>query len=209
MPCRTTWLPVVVATVLGLAVACGPQMARGATQRKPLPSLADVRETALRHFELLQDYQPGDVISRSEVEPLFVHLWQMGWTVVDRKSILHHVPSDHDFLVKQLRTPAGRKLMREIGKSPNVYDRLDRLSWLRRGRQIVHELIGRPGAAEAVKSLATTTGRKKAGKLISRTIKVGADFHKPTGRLYTVEMLLARLEKSYKAAKSHSAAAEH
>ena len=208
MPCRTTWLHVAVATVLGLAAACGPQMARGAAQRKPLPSLADVRETALRHFELLQDYQPGDVISRSEVEPLFVHLWQMGWTVIDRKSILHHVPTDGDYLVKQLRTPAGRKLMREIGKSPNVYDRLERLSRLPRGRQILRELIGRPGGAEAVKSLAATTDRKKAVKLISKTIKVGAGFYKPTGRLYTVEMLLTRLEKSYQAAKSHSATAE-
>ena len=207
---RQTMACLLFAASMGLGqVALQGGHAAGANPRRwRLPSLAVVGRTVTRHFELLPDYEPGNIVSRSDVEPLFTHLKQMGWNVANYRSILHKVPSDLDFLVGQLRTPAGREFMRQVGESPNVYDRLERIAWLPRGREIVYQLINQPGGAELARSLATATDHKKVGKLISKTTKVKADFLQPTGRIYTVKMLLAQLQKTYAVAKSRAASDE-
>jgi hypothetical protein len=191
----------VVVLVWGWAVALGAEVPQGGDEPRPFPSYAEVREVVLRHFALLPDYAPGDMIARSEVEPLFAQLQRMGWKVADRKDILRKVPADQDYLLQKLRTPRGRKFMRRIAGYPDAYDRLDRLSWLPHGRQTVHDLIDGAGGDEMIKYLTTTLGGSELGKMLSKTPK-GADFNKPTGRIYTAEMLLGQLEKSHAAEKS-------
>ncbi len=194
--------------IVALHTTIGVSLAYGTTAPGAMPLLDTVRETVSRHFELLPYYRPGEVLSRSDVEPLFVQLRQMGWTVRDRRSILRRVPADRDFLVLALRTPAGREFMRKVAGSPHVYDRLDRLSWRPRGREAVQELIRRPDAAEAVKALAGGADGKTAAKTTFQGVELGADFRKPTERIYTVEMLLAQLETSYQQSLKHAAATE-
>jgi hypothetical protein len=189
-----------VAVALGLTVCWSTGVARAATEPKPLPSLSEVRELVLRHFALLPDHRPGDIIARSEVAPLFPQLERLGWTVIDRKLILRKVPADSDYLIRKLRTRRGRKFMRRIADYPNAYDRLDRLSWLPHGKQTVHDLIYKTGGDEMIKYLTTASGGKELGKMLSNAPK-GANFNKPTGRIYTVKMLLEQLEKSYAAAE--------
>jgi hypothetical protein len=189
-----------VAIVLGPAVAWGAGVARGGAEPKSFPPLSQVREIVLRHFAMLPDYQPGDIIARSEVAPLFAQLELLGWTVSDRRVILKKVPAGNDYLIQKLRTRRGRKFMRRIADYPSAYDRLDRLSWLPRGRQTVHDLIHGTGGHEMIKYLTTASGGTELGKMLSKTPK-GTDFNKPTGRIYTAKMLLARLEKSYAAAE--------
>ena len=185
---------------LCIAVTWFPNGACGGSPRKALPKFSDVKETVLRHFELLPDYRPGDIIARSEVEPLFAQLKWMGWTVADRTHILKMVPADHDYLIRNLRTPSGRRFMRRISSLPNAYDRLERLSRMPHGRQTVHDLINKVGGEEMIEYLTTTSGGKNMGKQLSNS-PTGRDFNRPTGRIYTADLLLARLQKSYEAAK--------
>ena len=202
---RLVRFDVLVGTMFGLAVAWAGHGAGGAAESEPLPTFADVTETVRRHFETMPDYQPGDIIARSQVEPLFTQLKRMGWTVADRKSILNNVPADNAYLVRQLRTRPGRKVMRRIAKYPHAYDRLDRLSRLPHGKQTVHDLIHKVGGHEMIKYLTTAPGGIKMGKMLSKAPK-GRDFNKPTGRIYTVKMLLARLNQSYAAARKGAVA---
>lgn len=180
----------------GLAVVWWAGVAGGAAEPKPSPPLSEVREIVWRHFALLADYRPGDIIARSEVEPLFLQLQLIGWKVTNRKGILRKVPADNDFLIRKLVTPHGRKFMRRIANYPNAYDRLDRLSWLPHGRQTIHDMIHKPGGDEMIKYLTTAPGGTELGKMLSKAPK-GKGFNKPTGRIYTVNMLWERLKKSH------------
>jgi hypothetical protein len=188
----------------GLAVLWLAELARGAAEPEPLPSLSEVREIVLRHFAMLPDHRPGDIIAQSEVAPLFPQLQRLGWTVIDRGLILRKVPADNDYLIRKLRTRRGRRFMRRIANYPNAYDRLHRLSWLPHGKQTVHDLIDKKGGYEMIKYLTTTSGGTELGKMLSKAPK-GSDFNKPTGRIYTVKMLLARLEESYAVAQEAAA----
>jgi len=171
-------------------------------QDKSVPPFDEVRSAVLEHFESMGDYRPGDIITRDEVERLFARLKRIGFVPADEETILEKVPPQSDFIVRQLRSPAGRTFMREISPHPGVYDRIERLAGLRRGKDTVAELIRRgPKGAEVITYFATDPDGIKAGKLMSTPTKGGKDYGKPTGRIYTVEALLKALQKSHAAAK--------
>ena len=148
----------------------------------------------VRYFEGLPGYQPGGIITRSEVKPIFQRLAKMGHRVAapNAKKILEQVLADDAFLVRELRTPKGRKFMARIADYPLAYDRLDRLARLPRGRRIAGDLIHGPGGYKMIEYLTTARGGAELGKMLSKSPK-GARFNKPTGRIYTVDMLLSRL----------------
>ena len=189
---------------LGLAAAWWEAIACGATGQESPPSLAQVQTVVNRHFARVPDYRPGDIIAQSDVEPLFAQLARLGWSVADRKAILAAVLADDDFLVASLRTKSGRKFMRRIAGYPEAYDRLDRLARLPCGKHAVRRLIGGPDGYKMIEYMTTTRGGIELGKQLSNTPK-GKDFNKPTGRLYTAELLLERLKKSYASSPIRSA----
>lgn len=197
---RMSRFSVAVVLAWGLAVASLDEAAWGGEKPQSLPAFTEVEKIVLRHFALLPDYRSGDIIARSEVEPLFTQLEHVGWKVADREDILRRVPADNDYLVQKLRSSRGREFMRRIANYPGAYDRLDRLSWLPHGRQTAHDLIHKKGGEEMIKYLTTASGGSEMGKMLSSASK-GADFNKPTGRIYTPKLLLARLKTSYAAAQ--------
>ncbi len=165
-----------------------------------LLSFAEVKKTVLKHFAGMRGYEPGDLLTQGEVAPVFQLLAHQGWTVTDAKEILESVPTESDFIVQQLRTPEGLKFMREISGTPHAYDRLERMTHLPRGKQTVATLIGRgPKGADVITYFADTKDGAKMGRQLSKS-RGAADFNKPTGRIYTADMLLKRLQKSYKQA---------
>jgi len=189
------------AIALGLAVIWCAAGAGKTAKDRPVPPFGEIKSAVLEYFASLPDYRPGDIITRSEVEPLFARLKKVGFVPADRRSILEKVPADSDFVVRQLRTTAGRKFMRRISPHPGVYDRLERLAGLRRGKETVAELIRRgPKGADVIVYFAADPDGIKAGKLMSKPTKGGRDYGKPTGRIYTVKMLLEALRRSHAAA---------
>jgi hypothetical protein len=199
MRCRSARWHNLLAVLMASAVAGAPDAVCRAAAPGPvvLPPFDHVEKIVLGHFEQLADFKPGDIISRSQVEPLFPRLLRMGWAVSERKAILDRVPTDRDFLVKQLRTPSGRKFMRKIGGSPGAYDRLERLSELPRGRLAVRRLIQQPKGAGVINHFATAPKGKRVNQLMAKPSKGGIDYDKPTGQIYTVKMLLTELKECY------------
>jgi hypothetical protein len=163
---------------------------------KKLPPFPEVAATAETVLDRQPDYRDGDILTRSQVEPIFAELESIGFEVSDRKEILAQVPSDSDQLVEMLHTPNGLKFMRRVSSMPNAYDRLDRLIPMPIGRQTVRDLIRGPGGDEMIEYMTSTPGGKALGQQLSNA-PTGANFNEPTGRLYTAKLLLARLKTSY------------
>ena len=201
MACNSVRLHLVGLIVCGLAVAWSGELASAADGQKGPTSFTEIKRAVLRHFDKTPDYRSGDIISRSDVESLFGRLERLGWTAADRKEILKAVPADNNFLVKQLRAPAGRKFMRNIAKYPDAFDRLDRLSRLPYGKNTIKALIRGPDGYKMIEYMTTTHGGRQMGKMLSDAPK-GTGFNKPTGRIYTVKQLLTRLKQSYESAIS-------
>jgi hypothetical protein len=183
---------------LYMAMACVAAAFGADAQQAAIPSSAEIKKVVSRHFAAKEDFQPGDLIIREDVKPLLEKLRKLGLPLPDAKKILDDAPRGDEFIAQQLATPDGQKFMRRISKYPMAYDRLDRLGRLPRGRSIVRELIRGPGGEKMIEYMTTAAGGKELGKMLSNS-PGASDFNAPTGRIYTVEMLLERLEESRQA----------
>ena len=188
------WLPLLAVFVVAATCSGGP--AGGRQKDKPLPPFEQIEQTVWRHFEVDPEYRPGDIITRSQVAPLFTLFKRMGFKPADGKRILGKVSPDGSFLVRHLLGGGWRKFMRRIASYPNAYDRLDRLARLPHGKQTIRDLIRGPGGDEMIEYMTTSKGGKNLGKLLENAPK-GKNFNRPTGRIYTAEMLVQALKKSY------------
>lgn len=160
------------------------------------PSFAKIEQVVVDHFRAIPDYQPGAIITRSQVEPLLRKLHRLGWPVADRKEVLDRVMADDDWLVQELRTSDGRRFASHIAGQAEGYDRLDRLSRLVNGKRIVRDLIHGPGGYRMIEYMTQSRGGHELGRMLSKAPN-GADFNQATGRIYTLDALLAQLKKSY------------
>ncbi len=182
-----------VATCLLLCASAALAASRGSPT---LPTFDEVKKTVRQYFDQLPKKQSGVIISRSQVEQVLRRLDRIGWRVADQKAILDAVLPDNSYLVTQLRTSAGMKFAKQLAEVPQGFDRLERLSRLPRGRQNVRNLIRGPDGYLMIEYMTTTPYGKNLSKMLSKD-PGGKDFTKTTGRIYTVEMLLDRLEESY------------
>jgi hypothetical protein len=187
-----------VLAILAVApLAAGPQS--GTSANKPIPSAAAVEQTVWRYFQGRRDFRSGDLITREDVAPLLKLLRAKGLPLADAAEILEAVPDQDAFLVRQFGTPTGQKFMRRISSYPNVFDRLDRLASLPNGEQTIRDLIRNPGGEKMVAYMTTSAAGKNLGKVMTGGPE-GKLFTVPTGQIYTVAMLLPRLQESRTAA---------
>jgi hypothetical protein len=182
-----------------LAATCSRVSATGPANAK-LPKFSAVEQWVSGHFAAQPDRRPDDILSQSDIAPLFPALEkELHWKVADRQAILDQVPRDDELIVKKLRTKSGRTFMRSMSGVPHGYDRLDRLSRLSDGGKLLDALVRGPDGYKLIEYLADTTGGAAMGKMLSEAPH-GENFNQPTGRLYTVPDLLARLRTSHDAA---------
>lgn len=189
----------------GLGTAAPPTQNR-ANSGSTKVAWAKIDATVSGYFAAVPGHQAGDIISRNQVEPLLTKLAAMGWKIPDAQGLLAKVPADSSWLVANLRTPRGKKFMRKIAAYPQGYDRTDRLSAISDGRKIVGALIQGPDGEEMIEYLTTTRTGKNSSKQLT-AVPGGTDFDKPTGKLYTVDALLAELSALYKGGRSAPAPA--
>jgi hypothetical protein len=190
---RQTILLSVAFVLFGVADAASadPQ----STGTKPIPSMSEIEQAVLRYFQAKPDYRKGDLITKEDVEPLLGKLQQKGLPLPDAKQILDKTPAKNEFLSQQLSTSAGRKFMRQISGYADAYDRLDRLSRMPHGQQTIRDLIRGPGGYKMIEYMTTAPGGRVLGNQLSNAPQ-GKNFNATTGRIYTAEKLLPRLEQS-------------
>jgi hypothetical protein len=184
--------PILVAAAL---LASGAAVASEAPDAS-LPPFDRIAQAVERHFAGLDYYRPGDLISRSDVADALDYVTAVGWDVPARAELEGRVLDDGAFIVQKLRTKEGMKFMSQIASLPGAYGRLDRLSAMSGGRNLIHTLIHDKGGARLIEYLATTEGGENLGRTLAST-KNGSNLNKPTGRIYTVEELVTALAKIY------------
>lgn len=171
-----------------------------------LPSWDQVQKIVEQNLNYTPDYQPGDLISRRQVQPIFDALATAGWQVKDRAEIANLVCADNDAIIRQFRSyPGGKQFMRQVGKSPYGYDRVDSIDRLRGGQTLgestIELLISTPGGYKNIWNL-DTSSKKQISTWMLAPGSGKLDFNSQTGRLYTAKDFTTRLKQSYDAALS-------
>ena len=185
----------IVAAICFAAVSTLP-FAALANTGTDLPEFSTIEQFVLRHFAAKPSYQAGDLLTRSAADEVLKSIQKLGWVPADANSISSAIPSDQEFIARQLRTPRGERFMRQISGYELSYDRIDRLSQLPDGRRQVYDLVRGKDGYKLIEYLTSSSGGKNLGKMLGSSSK-GANFNQPTGRIYTVNALIARLRLSY------------
>lgn len=167
-----------------------------ATTPQSPPDFRTVAKAVENYFASQHDFQKNDLIHRGQVEQALVAVREVGWDVPEPEAILKRTLSDDSFLVDQLSSQSGHAFMRKIAKFSGTYSRLDRLSSISGGKAAVKKLVRQKGGDAFVQYLATTKRGQTLGGMLS-SAQQGVDLNKPTGRIYTLEDLLAELKNVY------------
>lgn len=160
-----------------------------------LPPFATVEALVRRDIASIPGHERGDLICQGETVNLYDQIKHLGWWVPDARQIQKDILPDTNFLVQRLRTPEGRKLVRLIPNKGEAYNGLDRLSDLPTGKHTIVEMMRDPASDKWLAYLLSKHGGAELSKLMTKNEPV--DFVKPTGKIYTVDQLVERLEKSY------------
>jgi hypothetical protein len=196
------WLPKIVFAAMALAVA--NELGDRALGEEKLPAWNTVERVVADELATIPNYRHGDLLSQSQVAPIFAQLEALGWNVADRVKILESVLPDDDFLVEQLRTTSGIKFMRKIAAYPQAYDEIDQLSRLPSGDLMVRDFLR---FAHSDRTFSNKNGPSPAmfARLVPNEKRQGVptpqDLGEPTGRIYTAAQFVARLQQSYRAAQ--------
>ena len=193
---------------LFLAIFCSSFFAAQKVYAVPpkLPPWEQVEKIVAQNLNYTPDYQPGDLISRRQVQSIFDAIASAGWQVKDRSEIVNLVCSDSDAIIRQFRNyPGGKQFMRQAGKSPYGYDRVDQIERLPGGKTLgestIELLIQTQGGYKNIWNLDKSSKQQIQGWMIAPGWG-RLDFNAPTGRIYTGKAFLARLKQSYDVAMS-------
>jgi hypothetical protein len=194
------WVMVKITCWLILAAAIFIIPATPVRAAEPLPPFSQVQGVVAAHFQSIQGFAPSDLISRSQVDVILAELGRLHWKVADAEKIRTSVLDDDNYLVQQLRTPDGERFMRKVSAQPLAYDRLDQITRMPSGQLMIKDFLRFPNSEVSF----TRGGTLPFDRLTRLTPPdqraiAAADMDKPTGRIYTIAQLVARLRVSYDA----------
>jgi len=181
---RSVWL-LVAAFLLSM-----PQV-RAAPPSAKLPPFAVVQQLAEQHFAKRLNETTGDLITKSDVEPLVDELEKLGFPVRDKEQGIQVVLAEGHWLVRVLRTREGTTLMSQSRHLPAAYDRLERLSRFAEGREMVLKIVG-SGNAALVEWLCTPEAAREL-ELRFANEPACRNFDVQSGHAYTAEQYLEHL----------------
>lgn len=163
-----------------------------AAPRDNQPTADQLTRAIDRWFAAQDNYEPGDLITRSQVSAVLGKLADAGAKIPDAEKIADLALDDNSALIRQLSTPAGRKFMRRLANDPGAFANLDRFSRAQGGEHIIGQLIGEKGGDKLIEYMALPGGRKMLA-----SVPGAGDPNKPTGRIYTVDDLNAAVAAAW------------
>ena len=107
-----------------------------AAPRTATPDIGTVTRAVEAYFASQPGYEPGDLITRSQIEKVFSKLDDAGAAVPHAEQIAERGLDDGSFVARELSTAAGRKFMRKLAQNPGTFAHLDRLSTIPARREI-------------------------------------------------------------------------
>lgn len=169
--------------------------ATAASQRSK-PDVAAIMHAIETWFAAQPDYLPGDLITRGQIETVLEKLSAAGVEVPDAEAIAARGLANDSFVVRELTKRSGRPFMRRLARTPGAFARLDRLSTIPRGEQLIRDLIQDKGGDKLIEYLATTKGGRNMGTMMT-AVPGGTDLNKATNRIYTLAEFEAALEEAF------------
>ena len=167
-----------------------------AAQPSARPDFAAIRRAVEEHFQSTDDYEPGDLVTQSQVQAALKSVVEAGWKVPSAGRVVELALPDRSFLAGQFATRDGRKFMRKVAHHSGGYVRLDHLSTTSSGQRLIRDLISQKDGDKFIEYLATTPGGRRLGSMLANT-RQGTDLNKRTGHIYTVDDLLTVLQDIY------------
>lgn len=134
------------------------------------------------------------LLTQSDVRKMLAHLETSGWKPRDAASIVGAALPDRHLMVQKLRSPRGRAFAARVAALPMGFDRVEHLSRLSDGGQLLDRLIDGPDGEKLIDYLVNADGGRELGTMLSG-VPGGVDFNKPTGHIYTLKQLVDRLER--------------
>lgn len=166
-----------------------------AAPQRPKPDFTAITHAIESWFAAQADYQPGDLITRGQIETVLEKLSSAGVEVPDAQAVTARGLANDSFLVRELTKKSGRPFMRRLARTPGAFARLDRLSTIPRGEQLIRDLIQDKGGDKLIEYLATTKGGRNMGAMMT-AVPGGTDLNKATNRIYTLADFETALEEA-------------
>ncbi len=194
---RAPWrLGSTIALLVSAIVAQTP-----AQETKDRPSPAQVGHLVRKELGQREGYQAGDLINQADMKRVLKALTSKGWKPSDTKQLLADSLPENDPLVRVLSTRNGVTLMRKVSDDRLIYDRMDRVSRVSGGRRMLADITKLPDGEKVAKmkrprgvpGFLELLPKNSSGKV--RSIK---NFRNETGRIYTEQQLIDRLQESYR-----------
>jgi hypothetical protein len=138
-------------------------------------SAENLRGTIERYFSSMEGYQPGDLISQSQVEELQLYLLRtQGRISATHPRLLHQVLPDEAPLIRSFYLDDGAEVLREAAKRLHGYDRLQALAHTVPGRAQISAAIGSKSPdllVNSVKQVLSSETRSNSPEQDERQVK--------------------------------------
>jgi len=180
-----------------VAAAVFSSPVRAAPPTKKADKFEAVRLAVAESFAREPDYQPGDFVTRKQVEKALDLVERSAPGSLkrdDRDKLVKAAVDDRSFLAEQFRSPQSKPFMRRVSTLPGGFDLLDRMGQMAHGRSTVTRLARGPDGYKLLQYMLQSKGGAELERMLAKD-PGNADFTKPTGKIYTVEQLLAALKK--------------
>jgi hypothetical protein len=182
--------------LVGAALNSTTGSVRGAPPKKS-EKLEAIRVTVAESFAREPGYQPGDFVTRRQVEQALDRVEKAVPQLIkraDRDRLVKASIDDRSFLAEQFKTPQSKPFMRRVAGLPGGFDLLDRMGQMSHGRSTVTRLVRGPDGHKLLEYMLQSKGGSELERMLAKD-PGNSDFGKPTGKIYTAEQLTAELGK--------------
>lgn len=163
-------------------------------------SFEEVKATVKENLAKRQGYQPGDLITRKDVQPILAQLARKGFNA--DPSVIGFDPylAENHYLVGLLRTAKGAETLRQLKNHPGALDRLERLAHFPDGQKILRKVLIESKGIQGVELLLSAQGIRDLELEYGNEPSM-KNFDLKSGRVFDESSFLAHLENLHKLAE--------
>lgn len=160
----------------------------------------EVKSVVKESLSKRQGYQPGDLITRRDVQPILAQLARKGFNA--DPSVIGFDPylPDNHYLVGLLQTAKGAETLRQMKNMPGALDRLERLAHFPEGQKILRKVLLESKGTQGVERLLSPQGVRELELAYGNEPSM-KNFDLVSGRVYDEASFFSHLESLHKLAE--------
>jgi len=160
----------------------------------------EVKAAVKENLAKRQGYQPGDLITRRDVQPILAQLARKGFNA--DPSVIGFDPylPDNHYMVGLLQTAKGTETLRQLKDHPGALDRLERLAHFPEGQKILRKVLLESKGTQGVELLLSAQGIRDL-ELEYGNEPTMKNFTVASGRVFDEATFVAHLETVHQLAE--------